>query len=188
MKRIAMFSALALLLTACAHISAVDPAKPADVGDGVRVMPQIAWNQISTPNRMLWTINGIGLDELHFFTAIHSGESVVDPQGHKKDELPLYDSKMLPNDIQDLVTATMVKEGAVNVQATNLAPCPFGTDAGFCFDLTFATADGLEKKGKVLAAKNKGLLDVFLFAAPKEYYYDQYAGNVDKLFASLQVQ
>jgi hypothetical protein len=42
-------------------------------------------------------------------------------------------------------------------------------------------------KGMALFAQRRKKLDVILFVAPSEYYFDQYAPTVEKIFSSVQV-
>jgi hypothetical protein len=179
--------AMALLTAGCAQVTLVEAGKPADVGNGVSVMPQRQWNQIKT-DHILWTTDGPAVNQVNFYTGVKPGKPLLEIAGLKDKELGAFDIKMLPNDIQDLVVATMGKQGYQNVRPGNLTPCPFGTVTGFCFDLTFATSEGLEMKGMTMARKRVDTLDVFLFQAPGEYYYGELAPTVSKLFASAQVK
>ena len=169
------------------HVTLVDPAKPAVMGD-ITVMPQIKWNQFSVDHKV-WTVNGPSLDSLHFFVGIKSGQPLFTPFGARKDQLALYDAKMLPNDVQDLrVVGTLEKQGYQNVRPGTLAPCPFGAATGFCFDLAFTSPDGLEMKGLVLADKRDATLDMVEFLAPAEYYFPDLSPTVSKVFASVQAK
>jgi hypothetical protein len=179
---------LSLLLAGCATVSLVDPAKPAAVGDGITVMPQVKWNQLSSSKQIVWTQNGFTLDAVRFADGVKSGAPLHPVAGLRKDTLGTFDSKMLPNDIQDLEVSTLEKEGMTEVRATNLAPCPFGSAPGFCFDLAFATRDGLAMKGKVIASKRADRLDLIEFRAPVEYYYETVSPSVAAVFASINVK
>ena len=156
------------------------------MGD-LTVMPQIKWNQFSGDHK-IWTVNGPNLDSLHFFTGIKSGQPLFVPLGARKEQMALFDAKMLPNDVQDLVVGTLEKQGYQNVRPGNLGPCPFGAATGFCFDLVFTTGDGLEMKGLVLAGKRDTTLDVVEFLAPSEYYFGELSPTVSKVFASVQAK
>jgi hypothetical protein len=106
----------------------------------------------------------------------------------KPQQVGLFDAKMLPNDIQDLVVATLQKEGNKTIQAGDLAPCNFGAGKGFCFDLTFASPADLEMKGLVMARKQGDQLDLILFQAPAEYYFGEMSPDVQKVFASVEAK
>ncbi|HKU64220.1 MAG TPA: hypothetical protein VJQ06_04120 [Rhizomicrobium sp.] len=187
MKHVNRLAALALMLlsASCAQVTLVEAGKPVVVGNGLTVMPQRQWNQIKT-DHILWTADGPGVNQVNFYTGIKTGKPLFEIVGVKDQAIGAFDAKMLPNDIQDLVVASMGKQGYQNVRPGNLTPCPFGKLTGFCFDLTFATPDGLEMKGMTMARKQLDTLDLFLFQAPGEYYYGELAPTVGKVFASAQ--
>ena len=182
LSRIAVLGA-ALSTAACANVSLVPADKPVAVGNGVTVMPQRQWNQIKT-DYVLWTAEGTNVDQIVFLTGIKSGNPLM--PGMRGDRIGVFDSKMLPNDIQDLVVGTLTKTGYQTVKPGNLTPCPFGRGQGFCFDLDFSTPQGLQMKGMTMARKQNDTLDVFLFEAPSEYYFGALSPTVSKVFASAQ--
>jgi hypothetical protein len=175
--------AIALTLTGCGT-ALVSPGKEVSVGDGITVMPQRAWNRFATDPEM-WSTQGPQIDEVRFFSGIKSGRPLL--AGIRDDRLN-FDAKMLPNDIQDLVVATLQAEGNKTVQAGGLAPCPFGAGKGFCFDLSFANPADLEMKGLAMARKQNDRLDLILFQAPAEYYFGEMSPDVRKVFASVQAK
>ena len=178
----------ALLFTAaCANVSLVPADKPASVGNGLSVMPQRQWNQIKA-DHVVWTAEGTNVDQILFLTGIKSGKPLMELPGVRDERIGLFDSKMLPNDIQDLVVGTLTKTGYHTVKPGNLTPCPFGSGQGFCFDLDFSTAQGLQMKGVTMVRKQGDTLDVFLFEAPSEYYFGALSPTVSKIFASAQTR
>ncbi len=185
-SRLSIVAALGLLAAGCGGVTLVDPAKPQVIGD-MTVMPQISWNQFSSDHKV-WTVNGPNLDSLHFFAGVKSGQPLFTPFGARKEQMAVFDAKMLPNDVQDLVVGTLEKQGYQNVRPGNLAPCPFGASTGFCFDLAFTSPDGLEMKGLVAASKKDTGLDLVEFVAPSEYYYGELSPTVSKVFASIQTK
>jgi len=89
--------------------------------------------------------------------------------------------------VMELLAANLGKLGYQQVKTANLRPAPFGSAAGFRFDMTFSTQDGLEMKGEALFAQRDGKLDMILFMAPTEYYYDHFGPTVEKVFGSVQI-
>ena len=175
---------LALALTGCGSAALIPADKAASVGDGISVMPQRPWNRLAKDPET-WTTQGPQIDMVRFFAGVKSGRALI--SGVRGDNLN-FDAKMLPNDIQDLVVATLQAEGNKTIQAGNLAPCNFGAGKGFCFDLSFASADDLEMKGLAMARKQNDQLDLILFQAPAEYYFGEMAPDVQKAFASVQAK
>jgi hypothetical protein len=176
-----------LALGGCANATMVESNKLVTLGNGLSVTARSPWNQISG-DHVIWTTQGINVDSVHFVTGVKSGDPVVRIGGVSRDSQPLFDAKMLPNDVQDLIVTTLTRQGYQNVRAGALAPCPFGAVTGFCFDLNFNTPDGLEMKGMVMARKKDDKLDAFLFQAPGEYYFAQLQPAVKDVFASVQAK
>jgi hypothetical protein len=182
----------ALSLGACAHLptySMVDGGISTAVGDGVSVNPQTTWSKTPFPSYYpgaIWTIDGEALDQIIFMTGIEPGKPLLTPVVAQKLLPKTYQSSMVPDDVMELLGATLVKVGEQQMRTFNLRPAPFGAAGGFRFDVSYTTRGGLEMKGKVLAAQRGGKLDMILFIAPAEYYYGRYETTVDRLFDSVQ--
>jgi hypothetical protein len=180
---------MVLGLAACASYSAIDANTQVPVGDGVLVSPQIKWGQAPFPGfkGTLWTEDGAALDSLMFFTGIAPGKPLIDANGVDDKELKVYQAGMLPDDVMELLSTNFSKLGYQQTHAANLRPAPFGSAEGFRFDMTFTTSDGLEMKGAALFTQRGGKLDLILFIAPTEYYYDHFSPTVEKVFGSVQL-
>lgn len=187
LKHLVLCAAL-LPLAACASYTAVNADKAVDVGDGVSVMPQIQWGQAPMTGfrGTLWTEDGASLDLLYFFTGIEPGKPLIDVRSADGKER-VYDKTMLPDDVMELLVTNFQNLGYTDITTANLKPAPFGALTGFRFDLNFATHGGLLMKGTALAAQHGDKLDLIVFAAPSEYYFDHYSDTVDKLLSSVTV-
>jgi hypothetical protein len=161
-------------LSACAGINAVSTGKPFDAGDGITVQPQTAW----AAQGQVWTVDGFALNQLRFTTGIQSGKALFGSDGAKG--VGTYSSDMLPNDVMDMVASTM------KVGTAALRPAPFGPVMGFRFDISYLN-DGLRMKGTALFAQRQGKLDLILFIAPEEYYFDHTLPAVEQVFGSIRV-
>jgi hypothetical protein len=184
--RIAAIGTL-LALGGCANVTMVESNKAVALGNGLSVTARSPWNQISG-DHVVWTTQGANVDSVHFITGVKSGQPVVKIAGLDSKSQSVFDGKMLPNDIQDLIVTTLTRQGYQNVRTGALAPCPFGAATGFCFDLSFNTPEGLEMKGMVMARKQSDMLDAFLFQAPGEYYFTHLQPAVKDVFASVQAK
>jgi hypothetical protein len=186
-KSIAIALALPLFLAGCAGAELMTGGKPADLGDGVTVTPSTNWARVHAPGMdTFWTIDGMGLNELRYYTGIAPGKPIIDVSGMKNAEIGLYAANMLPNDIMDLLASNLAKAGNQEVHTANLAPAKFGAANGFRFDLNYLTKDGLKMRGEALIAQRGGKLDVLLFVAPDEYYFAHRQPDADQLFATVQ--
>ena len=182
-------AALCLVLGACAGYQPVDAMKAVKVGDDITVDPQVQWaNAVNQGiSGTVWTIDGFGLDELRFYTGIAKGAPLWQIPGVARKDMGLYDTTMLPDDVMELISSTLGKAGNQQLHTDGLRPAPFGNLTGFRFDLDFTTMDGLQMKGAALFAQRRNKLDVLLYVAPAEYYFDRYAGTVEKIFSSVKV-
>jgi hypothetical protein len=185
MRRALAIVILAAALAGCT-MQAMDPGDEADVGNSVSVTPQPGFAQIHLATIRYWTKNGTGLDELGFYTGIKSGQPLFPVPGLRKDELPVYQARMTPNDVADLAVAALAKKRLQNVRAMRLRPCPFGPVQGFCFDLAFANDEGLEMRGRAVARSQDGVLDLLIFTAPEAYYFAEGSPAMDRIFASIR--
>jgi len=176
-----------ILLSGCA-LQEMDSGSEVAVGNGIHVTPQPGFAQIHLATIRYWTKNGTGLDELGFYTGIKNGEPLFPVSGKSKKDLPLFQSRMTPNDVEDLAVAALTAKGMQTVRAAALRPCPFGAATGFCFDLALANDEGLELRGKAMARLQSGVLDLILFTAPAEFYFGQVGPAVDRIFASVRTQ
>jgi hypothetical protein len=178
----------ALLAAGCATYTAIDAGKSISVGNNVTVVPQIAWAQVNNPtvSGTVWTADGVALDALMFVTGIKPGAPLIKITGVGKDEVRLYQTGMVPDDVMELLASNLGKLGYQQIATTNLRPAPFGAREGFRFDLTYVTPDGLEMKGMAIFAQRGGVLDLILCSAPNEYYFRRYSGTVEQIFASIQ--
>jgi len=187
--RILTIATLAFVLSACAGFQAVKPDAPVTIGSRLSVSPQVLWARPtgSGITDAVWTIDGFGLNELHFMVGKKAGDKLFNVRGDAGKDFPVVKKGMLPNDTMELVVNSLTKLGNNQVRSTNLAPAPFGQpDAGFRFDLSYVNADGLEMRGTALAAQRKDMVDVLLFIAPNEHYYGKLKETVDRLFLSVQ--
>ncbi|NKB42930.1 MAG: hypothetical protein GKS03_01505 [Alphaproteobacteria bacterium] len=175
-------------LSGCAAYVLVEPDQPAAIGAELVVDPQVSWARVAYPttNGSLWTIDGLGLNQLYFFTEVEAGKPMVRIQGQAKDAMPFYEESMIATDVMELVETTLTRLGNQQVEATNLRPAKFGPRNGFQFDLTMTSQGGLIVKGLCIAAQRDDELDALLFLAAEEYYYELHRPVVEKVFASIR--
>jgi hypothetical protein len=180
---------LCLALCGCVSFQAVEGGMSVNVGNDVTVDPQVAWANPSGAgiSTTVWTIDGFGLNELRFLTGIKPGDPLLQVSGVARAEIGVYATSMLPNDVMDLLTSTLGKAGFQQIRAERLRPAQFGTVTGFRFELDYLNKNGLRLKAMVLAAQRGGNLDLIMFNAPAEYYFDRYAPTVEQIFASVRV-
>ena len=187
MKKVCV-AIVCLFLHACASFEVVNGNDLVMIGNGVTIVPQVTWSQATNKTDLgpMWTIDGIGLNELRFYTAIAPGRPLMRMPGVELRDLGRYEGTMLADDVMNLFASTLDKAGHQQIRTAALRPAPFGSVTGFRFDFSYVTMDGLQVKGMVLAAQRGGRLDLIMFTAPSEYYFDRYSPTVEQIFASVR--
>lgn len=182
-----VLGAVMAMLSGCATYSLVPASQPVDVGNGVSVTSEIAWAKQAWPNvsGTVWTADGVELDAVMFFTGVQAGKPLIKPDAVRSKELRVYKTDMIPDDVMELLSSNFGHIGFQQIKTSNLRPAPFGAAQGFRFDIDFLTGAGLKMKGETIAAQRDKTLDLILYIAPEEYYYERYAPTVEKLFGSI---
>ena len=183
---------ICLALTACAGVGAgfrtVEAGMSVTVGNNVTVDPQIRWANPFGPgiSTTVWTVDGFGLNDLRFLMGIKPGNPLVRIAGVEPADVGAYAATMLPNDVMDLLASTLGKAGLQQIRTDGLRPAQFGAVQGFRFELDYLRKSGLQMKAMVLAAQRGETLDLIMFSAPAEYYFDRYAPTVEQVFSSVK--
>jgi hypothetical protein len=189
--RIPLLAVFCGVLAGCQSVPVEGLRNTTNAGDDISLDPQMVWTRVAGPRdggtRTVWTIDGVGLDELRFLTGVAPGAPLLRIPGVEQKDMVLYNTTMLPDDVMEMIAGTLGKAGNQQLRTSALRPVPFGAVTGFRFDLAFTTQDGLQMKGLALFAQRRKKLDVILFVAPSEYYYEKYAPTVEKIFASVRV-
>ena len=180
--------ACALLLSvvgACATINEVPPAKKHTIGGILSVEAARSWNAMKTDRGELWTLNGFALDRMAFITKVADGEPVYKRASGQHP--PTFRAGMTATDIVDLYEAMLTSSGYSQIDVGNLHPASVSGQDAFRFDYTAFNNDGLAKRGIVLGFidSEKGL-NLVLYEAAAEHYYEASLGEAEKVLASLQ--
>ena len=92
-------------------------------------------------------------------------------------------------DVKDILAACALSaKYKQNTRTGSRRPCPFGPFTGFCFDLSLANEEGLEMRGRATARLQNGVLDLFVFTAPADYYFAEVSPAIDKIFVSVETK
>lgn len=176
-----------LALAACQPFTLVED-KPVTVG-AFTVQPQMAWNSGTTNEShvTLWTVDGLGLNSLLFFSDIGNGDVLMELPNTEKKDIRSYSSTMLPDEVAELIGYYLTHTGSRELKLGPVRPVHLGSQQGFRFDATYVTETGLKMKAMATFAQPNGKLDLILFYAPDEYYYGHLAGPVEKLFETATV-
>ncbi len=144
------------------------------------------WSRSTTSRQENWTINGLGLDSVRFFTNIKDGTPFIKLGGDEPP--PLYRAGMRPTEIAETFVDTLTREGAGRVSYSDLAPVKFGDQQGFEFKIRYFNCDGLEYQGIARGAIDyKDRLQLMLFQAPAVCYYESASPAAIALFDSVRM-
>jgi len=189
--------AITFLLSACAHYTLVEPVKK-DMG-GYSVEPQIAWNRSVQGKIEIWTSDGPTLEAIHFFNSIGDGQNLFPFYGKaiRKEKLPKFNKNMTANEVQEFVVDSMMAPYqrslvgpnmiGTGVQPSNLRPFQFGSHAGFRFELSFLSEEGLEYDGFVVGTIKDEKLYLICYTGTREYYYPKFKETAEHIIASVQM-
>lgn len=183
------FVVAAWSLSACVPGFEKVEAGRVQVQDQLFVSTPVVWNGISKHDRMIWTQNGVGLDELVFYLGLEPGEALIkqSAKAEKTAPMPKVLPDMSPNDMVELVVDSIVRSGGGDVRAIGLRPMPFGALDGYRFDLTYYSDQGLRYRGAVVGAAAGKQQHLILFIAPEQHYYDQAIEGVTEIFESIEL-
>lgn len=133
----------------------------------------------------LWTRDGILLDQLQLLGPI-AHEQAIYVSNSESLVFPTYRQEMLPNEVRDLVVASLTKRyGASSiVEGSSLRPTRLAGQRAFAFDLKIVSAESPELKGTVSAVKFQEKLYLLAFIAAKLHYFDKHFDVADSVIQS----
>ena len=149
---------------------------------GLKVQTGLAWNQLPRGVRMnqrvesnIWTRDGTSLDRIVIIPGVPSGEPIF-PQSRSSQALPVFESSMLPNEIEELAESSIAKlyRVGVAVETSNLRPHRYGDNRGILFDLAVTLSDGPNYRGVAGALIVNEKLHIIFFLGAEPYYYQKH--------------
>jgi hypothetical protein len=183
MPRLAALAVL-VVLAACSTFSTVGTERH-EIANFYSVAPQTQWNRYTDGDLEVWTVDGPLLDSLQFTSALADGDALYELPG--REEVPRFRANMSESEVMEFVVDSLAAAGAQKIEATGLAPAPFGPRPGFRFDLAYQSGSGLDKLGMALGTLEDGKLYLIIFTGAAQHYYPKYKSSVDALFASIQI-
>ena len=156
-------------------------------GPGYNLAPAISLPAQRT-GAQTWTRDGMLLDRITFIPAVADGETLLVSR-QKDAALPVFRKDMLPNEIEELVESTIVKqfgEGNAIVSTSNLRPHRFGEQRGILFDVGATVTESPEYKGIVGAFIADEKLYVMWYFAADPYYFDKHRSDAETIIKSAR--
>ena len=184
-----------MFISACVAYSAVKPGT-VEVGS-LQLDPSMTWN--AAPNvsagytnrqTQVWTRDGLLLNRIIIVPGVADGKSIF-RQTDKSQALPVFESDMLANEIEELVESSIVKlfgEGQVAVRTEHLRPNRFGTNRGFMFDMVVSVSDGPDYRGLTGAFVHEQQLYLIMYFGAEPYYYEKRREEAESLIKSARIK
>lgn len=191
-KLIAILTAFFLLGGCVTGFTLVEPGTATignlsvDSGTGYNRAPALSTQRKGSE---AWTKDGMLLDRLVFIPAVPDGEPLLKPI-QKDVALPVFRKDMLPNELEELVESTLVKEfgeGNAALSTSNLRPHRFGEHRGVMFNVSATVSESPEYKGTVGAFIVEEHLYIMWYFAADPYYFDKHQSQAESIIQSARL-
>ncbi len=193
-RPLALASALALTLAACASYGLVPANQPAVAARHLRVTPPDAWNRLPRGLDQLsqeenWTKNGAVLDSISFFGGLQSGAALVRQRRKEDRQVPVFRAGMSPPELTAMVESYYrVRGGVVQFTPTEVAPVGFLDTTGVAMDFDYLTPDDVRRKGRAVMAEVGGKLYLMTLDGTRSHYFDAARPDFDAMVANARVE
>jgi hypothetical protein len=135
----------------------------------------------------MWTRDGILLDRLILVSGVAT-DGTVFKSSSKTLVYPAFKSNMLPNEVAELIQATLAKYyGAQNlVENSGMRPTRLGKTRAFMFDVKITGTEIPEHHGRVTAFIEDGELNVMIFLATHLHYFEKHWAEAQAVMNSAR--
>lgn len=137
----------------------------------------------------LWTRDGLLLDQLMLLGPIAHEQTLFVSNNPDTLTFPTFRKEMLPNEIEELIQATLSRQlgaGAV-VTTSNLRPQRLGSERALAFDALIEFNEGATQKGYVTALIVDQALYVIMYQGAQLYYFDKHWEAANAVIESVRV-
>jgi len=173
---------LVILTAGCGGDAAMREPGEQQIGSSYTITTSVDWSLVDgSPQN--WTIDGPALGLLQTWGGLKTGDVLIRKQGRR---MPAFRSSFGALEVAEMVADTIeVLIPGADVETTDFRPFAFGSRDGFRFEIRYVRR-GLPIRGTVAGAIHKGTLDLILFTAPAEHYFDLRAAEVDRIIKSVR--
>ena len=146
------------------------------------------WTVRPVKKSEVWTLDGVGLNELYFVSALLPGETLYRDAKKKDQPLPAMRSGMDLADIPDFVESSMrVALDTSEFEMTGTEAVKFAERPGVRFMFNYAVAGSpLVRKGLGVGTVAGGQLYLVTFVAPETYYFERDLPKAEAIIASAR--
>jgi len=181
------------LLAGCAAYGLVKPERQT-VGGVISVQPGVEWNKVAMHGYQgkieVWTLDGLSLNTLMFFTGVPDGEPLFTARGEstKQEKPPVFRATMNAIEVQELLEATVARAFQTTiVEGHDLKPASMASGRGFRFETRMVGRDEVERDGVFVGTIRNQRLYGAWFQGAKLHYFARYLPEFDNLVASAQL-
>jgi hypothetical protein len=171
----------------------VSPDKSVSVAKStMKVTPKDAWSRWSfrpSSKGEIWTIDGLGLNELTFFSKVLPNETLYNETDGANMPLPKFRKDMLPADLPEFFeTSNRIILQSALFKIDQAEPAKLSGHDAVRFRYSYTSdADGLARAGECVAANVDGRLYLVNFVAPKIFYFERDVAKFREIVASLSI-
>jgi len=195
MRRVRLLALAGLLLLAACGTYEIVPARRIDLGGGMSVEPRREWNRHVPPAgqgkpHLSWTLDGPVLHQLLLFPGLGDGEALFETGGvdPRRGPPPVYRSAMTPNDIAELIEASMTRSlGSPAFRLNALKAFAFAGAPGFRIEFAFAGRDEIEREGVAIGTVRGGRLYLLIHEGTALHHFGRYLPEVEAIAASARI-
>ena len=180
-----------IALGGCVSVSKVETGtRP--VGERMTVHLEGPWNHINAPGMgpaETWTMEGLTVDRLMFFSGIRDGQ-VVHPEGPGGAQLKKFSfrSSMQPDEIVTMFEGMLTRDGST-FKLVKLEPANFGGLKGSRFEYAVTRKnDNVQLSGFGYSSVSKGELFAVLYMAPRMGFFPRHAPGAELIGRSAVIK
>lgn len=198
LKTLVAITLIALLLSGCmttqyalvdSGSSQVGALQVSAVDEGWNLVPGILTQHLP-PKSSIWTRDGVLLDQLMLLGPIAHEQTLFVSKTPDTLVFPTFRQEMLPNEIEELVQATLTRQIGSNavVATSNLRPRRLANQRAVAFDVLTQFSDGATQKGYVTAAIVDEALYVLIYQAAQLHYFDKHWDAASAVIDSARLE
>lgn len=180
-----------LLLAACAAPVTRVEVGEVTVGKRLAVKVDAAWNQFGgglTAGIPTWTMEGVTIDALRFYTDIKDGQTFGPANPPKGRQPVIFRASMQPTDVVAMFQTLQTQDGST-FQLDKLEPVEFLGGTGFRFEYSSVRkVDEVPLKGVAYGRVRDGELFLVSYTAPRLVFYPRYQPRVESLIKSVSLR
>ena len=175
-------AAFLLLVGGCTIVTKIDAGR-VNIDGEYTVQTPIVWAKVALGGANLWTVDGLGLQDIRFVTALEDGDPLF--AGANSEKAPKLRKTMGPLEVVDFFQASLATNIGSAFQSRNLRPAPFGKKPGFRFEFSYLTKDGLAMEGFANGAIINNKLYMIIYTGTQQYYFERHRKDAETIVSSI---